>query len=127
MSTATTVSISEYLDTIYRPDCDYLDGEILERNVGELEHSRLQTLLSIFLGIREKQWDIIVLTEQRVQVKAARFRVPDISILTGAMPDGPILKSPRDRMQEMQGRIDDYLAFGVRYVWVIHPRSSRGS
>ena len=76
MSTATTVSISEYLDTSYRPDCDYLDGEILERNVGELEHSRLQTLLSIFLGNREKQWDIIVLTEQRVQVKATAFASP---------------------------------------------------
>ena len=25
----------------------------------------------------------------------------------------------------MQQRIDDYLAFGVRYVWVIDPRSHR--
>ncbi|HXE11089.1 MAG TPA: Uma2 family endonuclease [Bryobacteraceae bacterium] len=33
--------------------------------------------------------------------------------------------SPRDRMAEMQERIDDYLAFGVRYVWVIHPQTRR--
>ena len=25
----------------------------------------------------------------------------------------------------MQERIDDYLSFGVRYVWVIHPRTRR--
>ncbi|MGH9582202.1 MAG: hypothetical protein ACRD4O_04635 [Bryobacteraceae bacterium] len=25
----------------------------------------------------------------------------------------------------MQERIDDYLNFGVRYVWVIHPRTRR--
>jgi Uma2 family endonuclease len=28
-------------------------------------------------------------------------------------------------MQEMQERIDDYLNFGVHYVWVIHPRTRR--
>ena len=28
-------------------------------------------------------------------------------------------------MSRMQQRIDDYLAFGVRYVWVIDPSSRR--
>ena len=28
-------------------------------------------------------------------------------------------------MTEMQERIDDYLDFGVRYVWLIHPRGRR--
>jgi Uma2 family endonuclease len=28
-------------------------------------------------------------------------------------------------MAEMQDRIDDYLAFGVRYVWLINPKSRR--
>lgn len=28
-------------------------------------------------------------------------------------------------MSEMQERIDDYLAFGVRHVWVIDPRTRR--
>ncbi len=32
MSTATVVPLSEYLNTSYRPDCEYLDGELLERN-----------------------------------------------------------------------------------------------
>jgi len=47
MSTATAVSLSEYLNTSYRPDCDYLDGELLERNGGERDHSRLQGLWAI--------------------------------------------------------------------------------
>ena len=29
------VPLSQYLTTSYRPDCEYLDGELLERNVGE--------------------------------------------------------------------------------------------
>ena len=93
MSTVTLVPLSEYLETSYRPDCDYLDGELLERNVGEWDHSRLQMLLSDFLLNREKQWGILVVTGQRVQVKARRFRVPDILVLTGP-PTGPIIKEP---------------------------------
>ena len=135
MATAATfVPLSEYLETSYRPDCDYLDGELLERNVGEWDHSRLQALLTGFLLGREKQWGIQVVTEQRVQVKARRFRVPDILVLT-TPPSGPILTEPpflcieilskSDRMEEMQERIDDYLEFGVRYVWLINPRKRR--
>ena len=33
--------------------------------------------------------------------------------------------SRRDRLEDIQERIDDYLAFGVRFVWVIDPRSRR--
>ncbi len=134
MSTVTLVPLSEYLETSYRPDCEYLEGELLERNVGEWDHSRLQMLLSRYLSNREKQWGILVVPEQRVQVKARRFRVPDILVLTGP-PSGPIIKeppflcieilSPSDRMGEMQDRIDDYLDFGVRYVWLIDPRKRR--
>ena len=135
MSTATVVPLSEYLAASYRPDCEYLDGELLERNVGEWDHSRLQMLLSQYLFSREKQWGIIVVPEQRVQVKPTRFRVPDILVLAGSAPAGPIVQeppflcieilSPSDRVAEMQERIDDYLSFGVRCVWLIHPRTRR--
>jgi Uma2 family endonuclease len=33
--------------------------------------------------------------------------------------------SKDDRVDELQEKIDDYLAFGVRYVWVINPRTGR--
>jgi Uma2 family endonuclease len=135
VSTGTVVTLSEYLATSYRPDCEYLDGELLERNVGEWDHSRLQMLMSSYLGNREKQWGILVVLAQRVQVKATRFRVPDISVLAGFPPDGGIIVeppflcieilSPSDRMKEMQERIDDHLAFGVRYIWLLHPRTRR--
>ena len=77
MPVRTAVSVEEYLNTSYRPDCDYLEGELLERNVGEWDHSRLQGLLCSFLLRREKQFGIVVVPEQRVRLKAKRFRVPD--------------------------------------------------
>lgn len=134
MSTTTFVSLEDYLETSYRPDCEYLEGELLERNVGEWDHARLQGLLGSYLTAHEKQWGIVVVPEQRVQVKARRFRIPDISVLlrppaTGIVTEPPFLcveiLSPRDRMREMQERIEDYLKFGVRYVWVIDPKTRR--
>ena len=58
MSTVTLVPLSEYLETSYRPDCDYLEGELLERNVGEWDHSRFsrsdrKTLSSIRVSLAE--------------------------------------------------------------------------
>src|ERR1700689_2500201 len=117
MSTATAVSLSEYLNTSYRPDCDYLDGELLERNVGEWDHARLQGLLSGYLSNREKQLGIVTVLAQRVQVKTTRFRVPDTPVLPAPSPAGGIITeppflcveilSPSDRVVEMQDRIRD--------------------
>ena len=36
MATAILIPVSEYLASVYRPDCDYIEGELVERNVGEL-------------------------------------------------------------------------------------------
>jgi hypothetical protein len=33
MATNTVIPVSEYLSTTYRPDCDYVDGEVQERNL----------------------------------------------------------------------------------------------
>jgi hypothetical protein len=60
MSPAATISLDEYLHTSYRPDCEYLEGELLQRNVGEWDHGRLQHLLSRYLGNREKELGILV-------------------------------------------------------------------
>lgn len=40
------VSVEEYLASSYRPDCDYVNGEVLERNLGEKEHAIMQAALT---------------------------------------------------------------------------------
>ena len=83
---------------------------------------------------RRKEWNITVVPEQRVQVSATRFRVPDICILLGKTKEQifrtpPFLcieiLSPEDRMSRLEQRIDDYLAMGVKYVWIFDPQSKR--
>ncbi len=131
----TLVSVEEYLRTDYSPDCDYVEGELQERNVGEKDHGKVQKALILYLGPREKQFGIWVIAEQRLQVTATRFRVPDICVVVGPEPGEQILTrppaicvevvSPEDRMSRIQEKIDDYLRFGVRCVWVIDPKTRR--
>jgi len=136
MRAGALIPVDEYLSSHFDPDCDYLAGEIEERNVGEKDHSRLQGLLYGYLLQREKPWGIRTYPEQRVQVRPDRFRVPDICVILGKAPSEQIfanppflcveILSPADTVQKMMTRIQDYLDFGVPYVWLVDPASRRG-
>jgi len=94
MASATMVPLSEYLSTTYRPDRDFLEGELLERNMGEQQHSAIQGFLARVFGVNRREWGTRALPEQRVQVRAERFRIPDICILRSTDPWDPIVRFP---------------------------------
>jgi Uma2 family endonuclease len=135
MSSTTLISVQEYVAANYRPDCDYVDGEVRERNVGELEHSLLQGALFAWFWNRQKEWKVLPLVEQRVQVGTTRFRVPDITVLKSNQPREAIVTVPPlilieilskdDSLRSMQERVDDYLHFGVEHVWILDPALRR--
>jgi Uma2 family endonuclease len=135
MAVTTQVSVDEYLRTSYDPDCEYVDGEVLDRNVGELDHGLVQKKLLVYLASREKKLCIFVIQEQGLQLNGRHYRVPDLMILAGGKPAEQIITrppivcidvlSPEDQMSRMQKKIADYLAFGVRYVWVLDPKTKQ--
>jgi Uma2 family endonuclease len=94
MATNVLVPVREYLTTMYRPDCDYVDGEVQERNWGEQDHSDLQTLITVLLYRPHNLSFIRVNTELRVQFKPDRFRVPDICVRSKAAPSEQIVTTP---------------------------------
>ncbi len=136
MGAATLVSIEEYLRTSYSPDREYIDGRIVERNLGEKAHSSIQGNLFGWFWDRRKQIPFRAFLEQRVQVSPTRFRVPDITVVKTTQTQGEIFTSPPhlcieilskdDTMFYMQEKIDDYLRFGVPYIWIINPRLRKG-
>ena len=130
------VPIEQYLHTVYRPDVEYIDGEIQERNVGEIPHSRALVEVLDWFFQREREWRIQVLPNVRVQVAPARFRVPDVCVSASSSTDRKIVTtapllvvevlSPEDRIDRYQQRITDYRAMGVQGIWVLDPETKRG-
>jgi Uma2 family endonuclease len=133
MEAAVLVPISEYVHTVYRPDCDYVDGEVQERNLGELDHSDLQGSLLQLLAKEESRRFVRANAELRVQVSATRYRVPDVCVRAVTAPREQILRtppllcieilSPEDRISRVRERVSDFLKMGVREVWLVDPAS----
>jgi Uma2 family endonuclease len=135
MATALHIPLHEYLGISYRPDREYVDGEIRERNVGKYEHARVQALLARWFGNHEQEWGAQVVTEQRVRVSPTRVRIPDVTLLPlSAQPDvivdPPLLVieilSSDDTYSDTQERAQDYRAMGVETVWIIDPKTRTG-
>jgi len=117
MSSTTSISVSEYLSTSYRPDRDFVDGRVEERNVGEHDHAAVQAALILWFGQHQDDWRIEVLPEQRMRISSTRYRVPDICLVSLDDPVEQILTkpplacieilSPEDTLRRMQQRVDD--------------------
>jgi Uma2 family endonuclease len=134
MAAGTQISVEEYLHTVYRPDCDYVDGVVEERNLGERDHSWIQGNLVTFFRSQFRKTGIAALPEWRFQTKPTRFRIPDVVVTLGK-PDEQILTkspllcieivSPEDRVSRTNSRIQEYLDFGVPVVWLVDPAERR--
>ena len=125
------ISVEEYLSTVYEHDCEYVDGVIEERDLGEFEHSFLQLFLGSIFVAHRAEWSIVAVSEQRIQVKPNSFRVPDLTVLRAGAPRERILthppllvieiQSPEDTLRRTAAKAAEYLAFGIEHVWVIDP------
>jgi Uma2 family endonuclease len=130
------VSVEEYLSTVYEHDCEYVDGVIEERDLGEFEHAYVQGILVTLFNNHRGDWGVYALPEQRVQTQKAHFRVPDISVLqVGSVRESilthpPLLaieiQSPETPLRRTVVKAAEYLAFGIEHVWVIDPYARVG-
>ena len=125
------VSLEEYLRISYSPDREYRDGLVLERNLGDKEHSRLQARLAHYLWQRRKQWNVEVYTELRVRVRADWYPIPDVCVYLAPDFEGPYpsqppvlwieILSPSDTAQAVWKKTRELLECGVPNVWIVDP------
>jgi Uma2 family endonuclease len=132
---AALISLEEYMATSYRPDREYIDGEVRERNVGKWDHARLQAMLSGWFDSHEQAWGVLVGTEWRTLVAATRVRIPDVVLVNDeeqpeVLTEPPVLiveiLSPDDSYSDTQERAADYRQMGVHTVWIIDPKTRTG-
>ncbi len=138
MATAAKLPLrpEDYIGKSFRPDCDFIDGELQERNLGDLEHSEMQMAVLLWFAQHINDWRLHTLPGMRVQTSTHRFRVADIAIVASNAPRERILLtpplivieilSPEDRIGRYKERLDDYRKMGVRNLWVIDPMTLEG-
>jgi|SRR5665213_1181979 len=136
MGVGTLISVDEYLHTSFDPDCDFIDGEVLERNVGKRRHGYAQTQTAIWFGQRKDLLRLVPIAELRLRVSPRRVRIPNVVVSELPLPDEEVftsppylcveVMSPDDTFASLQDRLDDFLQFGVPNVWVIDPWKHRG-
>ena len=135
MST-TLLPLDYYLHETWSPDREFVDGEVLERNMGEKDHAAWQIALAICLRAWRHSANIHVYPELRLQTLPTHFRIPDVMAIDRNAPDEQIIKhppllcveilSPEDRISRIEEKIEEYFRMGVRAVWVIDPRTQTG-
>jgi len=127
------VSLSEYLDTDYSPDREYVDGVVMERHVGERPHSRVQINLGSLLDTRYPL--IFAWSEQRITtIPGRRARIPDICV-TLTDPEKTVFDEPPflaieilsrlDRMVSVLAKLAEYQDFGIPHIWLVDPHSKK--
>ena len=133
MGIATLISEEQYLRSSYQPDCEFADGLLIERNVGEEPHSWLQVAVGSFFIQRRKHWNIQAYMGQRFRIRKGRYLIPDICVIAGPRPTEQVFAQPpliwieilssEDRPIRVNNKVRELLEFGVPNIWIIDPET----
>jgi Uma2 family endonuclease len=136
MATQTLVALDEYLRRVDEGGCpDYLDGTLVERNVGHYRHARVQGLIAHLFFELAKRVRCFPGTEVHLRLTPARFRVADVAVFFGIEPTEGIpsvpplvvveVLSPDDRFTEIMDKLNEYREWGIANIWFIDPWASK--
>jgi Uma2 family endonuclease len=76
------VTVEEYLNNAYDPDVEFVDGVLVQRNVGDWLHSLVQS--NVVFALRRKYPHLKVVTELRSSVTGTGYRLPDVCVVLAA-------------------------------------------
>jgi Uma2 family endonuclease len=127
--------VEEYLHTSFPGvDCEYRDGELVERALPEYIHGRTQTRIVFFFELLRKQLSVFASVDTRVRLREGLYLIPDVSVFWPArpapLPDSPPLiaaevLAPNDRFIAVREKLREYHDWGVGHVWLVDPHSRR--
>jgi hypothetical protein len=123
------IPLDLYLQRVYRPDCDYIDGEVRERNAGYWPHSEMIGIIGSKLHEFAKATDTVALLSVRIRVGEDCVLVPDVCLAHRTRPREDVIVTPpllcvevvaeADTFLAMQDRVERFLAMGVQNIWIV--------
>jgi Uma2 family endonuclease len=129
------VEISEHRDRL----CELIDGVLVEKTVGYIESILAVDIAALLRDfVRKHDLGIVLGADGLTRLRAGQIRIPDAAFISwDRIPDRRLPEqafwdrgldlaveviSPGNTAQEMDRKIADYFAAGVRAVWYIYPK-----
>lgn len=135
MGVKAAIPVVEYLHTSFPGlDCEYRDGELVERSLPDYLHGQTQLLIGSFFAVLRKRLSLYPCSETRMKVREGRYLIPDVAVFwqsrPAQVPESPPLiaieiLSPDDRLTAVREKLHEYRAWGVGHVWLVDPHSRR--
>lgn len=137
--TATIGDVIRILDHENRP-CELVDGILVEKAMGAYE-SLLACVLIEILGafVRSHKLGVLLGADGTLEIAPDLVRIPDVSFISwDRLPNRRFPREPVPRLvpdlavevlsksnsqREMDEKLDDYFASGVRLVWFVDPET----
>ena len=129
MATATRLSLEEYLQHHYEPECELIEGELRQKPMGTIEHMDVTRALILALSKYEHLGKSI--PELSIRIADDTVLIPDCVFVRHPVPKSEILAtppllcveilSPSDRFATTLAKMERYHAFGVEACWIIDP------
>lgn len=134
---ATEQDLLRVLDSENRT-CELIDGVLVEKTMGYIE-SRLAIALSVALEmfLQQKDLGIVLGSDGTIRILRDQIRAPDVAFFSWRhfpnrlLPSAPVpalvpdlaveVLSKGNSRAEMERKLDEYFAAGVKLVWFIDP------
>jgi len=125
MSTATLVSVEEYLSMTDKPEYEFREGVLYQKSMPTKFHGALEFMLVLML----RKLGLEAYPEVTVRLSPNKYLVPDViaaPVIQNPYPTDPVLLcceilSPEDRLGATLAKCEEYHAWGVPFCWVIDP------
>jgi Uma2 family endonuclease len=134
MATKAQITAEQYLHMTFEYDAEYVHGEIVERALPDLNHSRTQARVCFQLEDLHSLFRLLPCIGVRMKLAEGLFRVADVAVFSSRpiedYPEQPPLVvveivSPDDRHHYLMEKLEEYRVWGVANIWVVDPLSKR--
>jgi Uma2 family endonuclease len=137
MATKAQIRAEDYLRMTFEHDAELVHGEIVERSMPDLTHSRIQNLIAVQFESLRQAHGLFGCVELRMKLAPDVYRIPDVAAIAGKLPEQQVPDRPPlvvveilsrdDRYSDLMQKLEEYRKWGVPHIWVIDPTMQRFS
>jgi Uma2 family endonuclease len=134
MATQAQITAEQYLHMTFDYDAEFVHGEIVERALPDLVHSRAQAKVCFQLAEIHTGSRLSPCIGVRMKLAEQLYRVADVAVfLNRPLHDYPEqaplliveIVSPDDRYHYLMEKLEEYRVWGVANIWIVDPLAKR--